>query len=160
MESCKLCKLNPINNNYSLLLGGSVIYFCSEDCKTKAQSISRPIISRKLRDKIRTARKANSLLDENEKIKLFIENKKNEEAKNKQQPIEVKPVFKSFPYRLKVNRWLMGMTEAELGQAIGVTEFFIKLLEEGSIRPNAIQLKDLAEVFGISEGQLQPTKKD
>ena len=99
--------------------------------------------------------------DENQKLNILAQKKAKIIAEEMKGVVEIKATKKvkfTFPYRLKLERWIASMSQVELGNAIGESEYLIELFEAGAVRPTEEQIKDIAEVFGIKIKQLQPSK--
>ncbi|GFE65624.1 helix-turn-helix domain-containing protein [Litoreibacter roseus] len=62
------------------------------------------------------------------------------------------PVDLHLGRKLRQQRWLSGMTQSELGQAVGIRFQQIQKYEAGTNRISASRLWDMAQVLGVPVG--------
>jgi ribosome-binding protein aMBF1 (putative translation factor) len=93
------------------------------------------------------------MLSQNER--KIIEPIKKEEAKEEPKP---KKKFKSFAYRLFMERIVAGLSVKELSEAVGVKPETIKLLEKGRLEPTDFIISKIADKLQITKGKLKPVK--
>lgn len=149
--TCPICKSEFAIYDYSLTVSCQQVYFCGEECQAEAKKIL--IYNRSQRSK-RVRALIKEMLKQPERKEEIKATKKEEP---KQEPPERK--FKSFAYRLFMERAIAGLSVNELAKAVGVTESLIRIFEEGNAIPTDLTLKKLAKALSIKEGKLLPKKK-
>jgi len=150
---CPICKIEFTIYDYALTVSCQQVYFCGSKCQAEAKKIliyNRSQRSKRVRALIREMLKQS----ERKEIKPVKKESPKEEAKQ-----ESKKKFKSFGFRLAMERYVAGLSIKELAEAVGVESETIELLEEGIVTPTNFILTKIAEVLGISKGKLMPTKK-
>jgi ribosome-binding protein aMBF1 (putative translation factor) len=149
---CPICKSSFEIYNYFLTVSCQTVYFCKEECQSEAKKIliyNRSSRSKRIRNLIR------EMLKQPERKEEEIKPTKKEEAK--QEPPERK--FKSFGYRLFMERIVEGLSINELAKKIDVVPSLIEIYEKGSAIPTDFILKKIAKALNCKESKLMPKKK-